>query len=262
MDRHTLDRAYNNAAAVADSTALTRDWARRSAELKTRAATLLDVPYAQGERCRIDLFSASEDAPLVAFFHGGYWQTRSKDDFAFVAAGPLAHGLSVALVGYTLAPEADMGRIVAECAAALDSLCIHGARRVCVAGWSAGAHLAVTTLGRPGVRGGLAISGIYDLEPIQHSYLNDKLGLDEATALRHSPLRHLSDASAPLIVAFGKDELPELRRQSETFAEERITAGLATELLPLAGANHFSVLELLASPDGDLARALARSVGD
>ncbi len=43
-------------------------------------------------------------------------------------------------------------------------------------------------LSHPQVKAGMAISGIYDLEPIRHSYLNVKLGLDDAISRRNSPM--------------------------------------------------------------------------
>jgi acetyl esterase/lipase len=97
----------------------------------------------------------------------------------------MAHGINVALIGYTLAPEATMDEIVAEIHAGIDYLAGQlpalGARHegIVVSGWSAGGHLTSMALSHPKVRAGMAISGIYDLEPIRHSYLNEKLKADE-----------------------------------------------------------------------------------
>jgi hypothetical protein len=102
------------------------------------------------------------------------------------------------------------------------------------------------------VKGGLAISGIYDLEPIRLCYLNAKLRLHADEARRLSPLLHLPPGSKPLIVAYGGDELAELQRQSETYAGARARAGLPGRLVRLAGHNHFTILEELANPDGAL----------
>jgi hypothetical protein len=111
----------------------------------------------------------------------------------------------------------------------------------------------------PAVKGGLAISGIYDLEPMRLCYLNQKLQLDADEADRMSPLHHLAPGSAPLILAYGGDELPELQRQSETFAAARVRAGLPGRLARLAGHNHFTILEELANPEGALT-ALVREL--
>ena len=235
-------------------------WAERSATLRATAATRLDWRYGQGSRCTIDLFSAGPDAPLAVFFHGGYWQMRSKEDFSFLAAGALSQGISFALAGYTLAPEADIDHIVAECGAAFELLQREVSKPLCVAGWSAGAHLAAMLLDRPGVAGGLAISGIYDLEPIAHSYVNDKLQLNAASALRNSPIRQLPDASPPLTLAYGAAELPELRRHSQDYASVREARALPTQLICVDQANHFSILEALAAGDGVLAGVLSHLV--
>ena len=190
--------------------------------------------------------SPAPGAPLLVFIHGGYWQMREKELFSFLAAGPLAHGISVALPGYTLAPEKRLDGIVAEIRAALDAL----ARPLYVSGWSAGGHLTAMVMDHPLVRGGLAISGIYDLEPIRLCYLNEKLRLDEPEARRNSPL--LKDVSSKdLVVAYGTNELPELQRQSREFA-----AKFGHRLLPLEGHDHFTILEELAAPQGALTAAL------
>ena len=49
----------------------------------------------------------------------------------------------------------------------------------------------------------MAISGIYDLEPIRHSYLNEKLKLDEAMSRRNSPMMPAGGALKPLSLVVG-----------------------------------------------------------
>jgi len=124
--------------------------------------------------------------------------------------------------------------------------------QIYVSGWSAGGHLTAMALSLPCVRGGLAISGIFDLEPIRLSYLNEKLGLDEAEAQRNSPVLHLEEGGRRLIVAYGGDELPELQRQSEEYAAARAGAGLPGRVVRVPGCDHFSIMEELAKPSGAL----------
>jgi len=107
----------------------------------------------------------------------------------------------------------------------------------------------------PAVRGGLVISGIYDLEPIRLNYLNDKLGLDEVEAARNSPLLHIPPMAGELVVAYGTRELPELCRQSIDYAQAWVERNLVGHLLRVDGANHFTILETLADPQGVLAQA-------
>ena len=104
--------------------------------------------------------------------------------------------------------------------------------------------------------GGVAISGIYDLEPIRLNYLNDKLGLDAAEAERNSPRRHLPASAAPLVVTVGLGELPELVRQSQEYAAAWTAPGLRGRYLPVPAHDHFSILEELARPRGVILEAL------
>jgi arylformamidase len=259
MDQASLDAAYNNTLAVKDSVRFLAEWSARSDSLAKASPKYLDLRYGPRERNRIDLFAAKQkDAPVLAFIHGGYWQMRAKELFRFIATGPLAHDINVALIGYTLAPDATLREIVAEVRQALTWLEANVAGmaadpgRIYASGWSAGGHLTAAALNHPAVCGGLAISGIYDLEPISLSYLNEKLQLDRGDVARLSPLRNLPRASAPLFIAYGGDELPELQRQSEEFAAARTEAGLPGRLVALPGHNHFSILEELAAPDSAL----------
>ena len=237
------DADWNNAAAVANSAEIVAGWEARSARLRAHHKTSMDLRYGPAERSRIDFFAGREDAPLLAFIHGGYWQARSKEVFSFVAEGPLAWGMNVALIGYTLAPQKRLDGIVAEVRAALDWLDEKHGNKLLVSGWSAGGHLTAMAMDHPAVKAGLAISGIYDLEPIRHCYVNDKLGLDEAEARRNSP----GPTAKPLVLAYGADELPNLRDQSENYARR-----LGREAMALPRHNHFTILEELASPQGAL----------
>jgi acetyl esterase/lipase len=256
MDRAALDAAYNNGAAVTDSAQIVAGWEARSTQLRAAHPDGMDLRYGNDERNRIDYFAARRDGPVLMFIHGGYWQNRAKELFAFVAQGPLAWGINVALVGYTLAPQKRLDGIVAEIHAAAgwlaQSIPMLGgnAKQLFVSGWSAGGHLTAMAMSHPAVRGGLAISGIYDLEPMRLSYINDKLRLDEREQRRCTPGR----TDKPLSIAYGGDELPELCRQSEDYANL-----LGTKAVALPGRNHFTVLEELASPHGALT-ALARKL--
>ena len=267
MDRARLDAAYNNSAAVADSPRILADWQARSDRLRTAHPQFLDLRYGDAERNRIDYFVAHRDAPVLVFIHGGYWQMRAKENFAFLAAGPLAHGINVALVAYTLAPDKRLTGIVAEIRAAIAWLATHLNRlggdpaRLYVSGWSAGGHLAALVLDDPRVKGGLAVSGIYDLEPMRLCYINDKLNLDEREVRELSPLLRLPQGGPPLTIAYGGDELPELQRQSENYAAARARHELPGTLAKLAGHNHFTILEELAAPDGRLTFLLRELVG-
>jgi len=267
MDRAQLDAAYNNSAAVPAVDAIRADWDTRSARVRQRQRSHLDLAYGGTPRQRLDLFLAdSPRAPTLMFIHGGYWQMNDKERFTFLVEGPLARGINVAVVEYTLAPEARMEQIVDEIRRSVAWLGEHlgdyGADpvRIYLSGHSAGGHLTAMMMGLGVVKGGLAISGLYDLEPIRLNYLNVKLGLDAAQAHRNSPMFHFPPMSAPLVVAYGTAELPELRRQSVDYAKAWADRGLPGYLLPVGGADHFTILESLADPNGALTKALVDMV--
>jgi arylformamidase len=265
MDRAALDAAYNNTEAVGlpkrDAYVAAR--VTRSDAFRKAHPGRIDLRYGEGPRQRLDVFSAgAAGAPTLVFIHGGYWQQNDKEPFAFLGEGLLPAGFNLAVVEYTLAPAARMDAIVGEIRASVAWVIDHakeiGAdpRRVFVSGHSAGGHLTAMAMADERVAGGLAISGIYDLEPIRLNYLNEKVRLDAAEAERNSPILHLPSRAAPLLVTVGLGELPELIRQSEEFATAWRKRGLPGEYVPLAGHDHFSILDELARPDGKLVTAL------
>jgi acetyl esterase/lipase len=268
MDRAQLDAGYNNTAHVPERGAIIADWAARSAAVRTGHPDHLDIAYGEGPRERLDLLLAADPrAPTLAFLHGGYWQMHNKETFAFLAEGLLPVGINLAVIEYTLAPAARLDRIVAAVGRAVRWLAGHLAdygadpAQLYLAGHSAGGQLTAMTMPLGLVRGALAISGIYDLEPIRLNYLNEKLGLDADEAARNSPLLHLPSVARELVIAYGTAELPELCRQSIHYAGAWCARGLPGHLLPIEGANHFTVLESLARPDGALAKALVKMLG-
>src|SRR5215470_6164012 len=122
MSREEVDRGLNNGAAVAASADIIAGWEKRSAELRQQHPQHLDLRFGPRERNRIDFLKAADKAPTLLFIHGGYWQHRAKELFALVAEGAMAHGINVALIGYTLAPDATLDEIVAEVRAGIDFL--------------------------------------------------------------------------------------------------------------------------------------------
>jgi arylformamidase len=256
MSREELDLGLNNGVAVKGSADIVAGWDLRSAAIKARYPGYLDLRYGPRERNRIDFLKVRDKGPTLLFIHGGYWQTRAKETFTLFAEGAMAHGINVALIGYTLAPEAVLDQIVGEIHAGIDFLSRQlpafggdGSGMV-VSGWSAGGHLTAMALSHPKVRAGMAISGIYDLEPIRASYLNEKLKLDEEMSRRNSPMMQGGGAAKPLSLVVGSAELPLLRRQTADFAGHRARYGLPVTYEEIPGADHFSIMSEMASPSG------------
>lgn len=258
MDRAALDAAYNNTQAVPDFPAIYARCRARSAALYAAHPCERDVAYGDGARQRFDRIACGRnDAPTFVFIHGGYWQNCTKEDFAFVAQGPLAHGFDVVLAEYTLAPDATMTQIVAEIGRLLDRLRDDPRTRgpLCLSGHSAGGHLTALYRAHPAVGWALPISALVDLEPIALCWLDDKLHLTPDEIERFSPI-DATGRGAPMTVAVGADELPELVRHSREYALACAQCDPRTRYLPIAGCAHFSVLDELAAPDGALTRAL------
>src|SRR6201997_2795818 len=256
LSREELDRGLNNSEAVAGSGEIVAGWDRRSADLRRQHASHLDLRYGPRERNRIDFLKAADRAPTLLFIHGGYWQMRAKEFFTLVAEGPMAQGINVALAGYTLAPDATLDEIVAEVHVAIDYLARElpalggDGKGIVVSGWSAGGHLTAMALSHPFVRAGLGISGIYELEPIRHSYLNVKLGLDEAASRRNSPMMQAKGPPKPLSLVVGSAELPLLRKQTADFAAHRAKHALPVSYEEIPGADHFTIMHEMLSPKG------------
>lgn len=261
MSRAERDAAYNNSDAVKNSAELNAARVAASAEFRKAHSKHLDLRYGPKERNTWDLFPAADaGAPCIVFIHGGYWQRNSKDQFANLIAGPHAHGWAAALPGYTLAPDASLTEIVAEINAALDWLAAHGSAhgitgKVVLSGWSAGGHLTAACLGHARVSAGLAISGIFELGPIRDTYLNEKLSLTDGEIETLSPLR-LPMIKKPLAITYGTAELPPLVADSRHLHAKRASEHLAGVLIPVAGADHFTIVHALRDAEGELTRQL------
>ena len=261
MSRDERDAAYNNTTAVKNSAELNAAREALSAAFRKAHSEHLDVPYGPGERNKWDLFPAADpNAPCLVFVHGGYWQRNSREMFASLIEGPYAHGWAAALPGYTLAPDASLTEIVAEIHAALDWLAANGAAhgikgKVILSGWSAGGHLTAQCLGHARVSAGLAVSGVFELGPIRDTYLNDKLQLTDAELASLSPLR-LPMVKKPLAITYGTAELPPLVADSRHLHARRAAEHLPGVLIPVAGADHFTITHELRDADGALTRQL------
>ena len=267
--REQFTAAYDNLAVIADAGAVMAALRGRSQAFHAAHACVADTAYGPGARQVYDWYPArgadAAAAPVLVFLHGGYWQARDKRDFSCVAAGALGAGLHVVMAEYTLAPRAGVPDMVAEVGMLLDALWAHpvlggGAGRgprIVLSGHSAGGQLAAMHRAHAAVAGVLAISGLFDLEPIRRGALNDALGLDVEQAAACSPQSRVGKG-APMVLAVGGAELAELRRQSREYFDALRDAGESVRLLEIAQANHMSILAELEEPDGALlAEALA-----
>ncbi|WGF90883.1 alpha/beta hydrolase [Marinivivus vitaminiproducens] len=266
LSRAERDAAYNNNAAVPDSADLIARRDEASAQFRAAHPGGLDKAYGPYERNAFDLYPAADaTAPCLIFVHGGYWQRNSREVFAAFAEGLTASGWSVAIPSHRLAPDVTLDAIVTEIAQAIDWLAGNGAEHgiagpLVLSGWSAGGHLTAMHLDHPKVVAGLAISGIYELGPLRDTFLDQALRLSDEAIETLSPLR-LPVVAKPLAIAYGTAEVPALVHDSRAFHAMRAAAHAPGPLIPVAGADHFSILEEFRRPDGLLCRA-ARDLMD
>ena len=265
------NREYNNRERVPGHEVLHEKRVAQSVKIRASGIGRLDIAYGSSPNERLDFFpAAAPGGPLLVFIHGGYWRSRSRTEYAWLAPPYLAQGINVALIDYDLAPAVSIDTIVLQTLRALEWLWRAAdeqgfdASRIHVAGHSAGGHLVAMAMSAlwprwdpdlPAdlVKGGIAISGIYDLEPLVHaSFVNQDLKLDNKSAFRLSPAWMPPATQAPLITCVGGEESSEFLRQTRLLAARRKPVLRAD--VPAPGRNHFTVLDALADPGHALFR--------
>ena len=194
------------------------------------------------------LVRAAPSAPLVVFIHGGYWQALSAEESLFLAPGAIAAGWSYAAVEYTIAPEGDLPRMVAECRAALAALAAAGGfTSVALAGHSAGAHLAamVALVEEPPlpIDHVVLVSGVYDLRPLVHTTVNEPLGLTVDAAAELSPALLPATNRPRVTVTWGDNDTDAFRAQGHVYAAKLRAAGVQVVEEERAGRHHFDILD-------------------
>ncbi len=269
-----IDAQYNAGAAVPDATDRMRAYAEKSRLARERLRCTLDVAFGPTLDETLDIFPAdAAGAPVFVFIHGGYWRALSSKDFSFVATGLQPLGITTVVVNYSLCPKVTIDEITRQCRAAvawtLRHIGAHGGdpARVAVGGHSAGGHLSAMCLetrwdedhglARDPLAAALLVSGIYDIEPLRHSYLQPTIRLDDGIVRRNSPLFGIRPCATPVLATWGADESEEFARQSRAFHEAWQAAGNRSELHAQPGANHFSAIHGFEDPQHPLCRWLA-----
>ncbi|XP_006145772.1 kynurenine formamidase isoform X2 [Tupaia chinensis] len=237
---------------------------------------LLHVPYGDGDGEKVDIYfpdKASEALPFFVFFHGGYWQSGSKDESAFMVNPLTARGVAVVIVAYDIAPKGTLDQMVDQATRSVAFVqkqypCNEG---IYLCGHSAGAQLAAmmlladwTKLGvTPKLRGCFLVSGVYDLEPVMHTSQNTPLHMTLEDARRNSPQLHLrrpADAACPVLLVVGQHDSPEFRRQSRAFHQALCRTGWRASFEELHDVDHFEIVENLTQEDDVLTQMILRTV--
>ena len=244
-------------------------WYReRSTQTRAKRENRRDLRYGDSAGATLDLFFPEDmraPAPIHLFVHGGYWRMFDKSDFSFVADTVCAAGGIAAIMNYDLMPKVRMAAIVEQvrlCAAWLaDNACTFGgdAERLSVSGHSAGAHLACFLLMKESpvaATSVLALSGIYDLEPLQRSFLQPELALTDTEVDRLSPLSLEFTRPARVILMAGAAETPPFRDQAALLERKLVSLGYDAKRETVPDTNHMTIVSSLADGQSIPGRAL------
>ncbi len=285
-DRAGLDAQYDNRARVPGHPDIHAAYEAQGDAVLADFDNRLDVSYGPSAEETLDIYlpknaadSTTGAMPVNVFLHGGYWYSRHKNDFRFLARGMVPSGAALVVVNYALVPSVDLDELVRQCRAAIawtyrNATTFGGdSERIFVSGHSAGGHLTammMTTawpafedgLAANVIKGGAALSGIYDLTPMPLGSMHDTLQFTPDQVARNSPIALTPATKAPLIVGVGGDESEEFLRQSQAFAEQwGAPGGLECWMVTLDGINHFTILGEFADPKSVLTQTVLKQMG-
>jgi len=264
---------YNNRARVPEHPQIFERWARDGAayrdETGKEGRAEIGLKYGPSPRQTIDVFKprGSQSGPLALFIHGGYWRSLEPSSFSQMARGMNAHGVTVAVCGYDLAPQVSIGQIIQQTQQACLFLWKRYQRWIMVSGHSAGGHLAAcmvatdwkaVSASAPAdlVPVGYAISGLYDLAPLLQLASNADFKLDEGEARRISPLFWPVTKGRVLDAVVGGIESSEFLRQSKIIADGWREKGVATRYEAIPSMNHFTVCDPMTDPNSATTKRL------
>jgi arylformamidase len=265
---------YNNRARVPEHPGIIAGWQADAAAYRAQAVCELGVSYGEGERQRYDLFKPEtvRGNALVMFIHGGYWQALDPSFFSHMARGLNGLGVPVAVAGYDLCPQVELGHIVWEIQQAAAALWRRFGIPIVAAGHSAGGHLSACLLASDWksvdedlpdrlVPAAYGISGLYNLKPLTETSINTALGLSFEAAERESPLFWPAPARLVMDAVVGATETAEYLKQSRRLVDVWGLEGVQTRYEEIPGANHFTVIAGLADPDHAMTRRIAEMAG-
>jgi arylformamidase len=273
-ERARIDAEYDPERRVGSRVPFIDWYVRHSAIARTKLNCILDVPYGSTPAETLDIFpSETPGSPVLMFIHGGYWRALSSREFSFVASGMVPHGITVAVMNYGLCPEVSLSEITRQSRAAVTWLTRTAWQfsgdptNIFVAGHSAGAQqvgmlLSTDWSHEPAafaniLKGGIAISGVFDLRPLRHSWLQPTLQLTDSLSIDQSPLLQIPRRAPPLLVSVGGDESGAFLDQTQSYHAAWKAAALDVEQFPQPGLNHYEAIGGFANHASPLSRAIA-----
>jgi arylformamidase len=272
-----LELHFDPQKSVPDHSRWTEERNHASRDIRKRLKSFLDVAYGASPRERMDIFPAERPhAPVLLYFHGGYWRSGGKEQNCHFAELFVKAGAAVAVVEYDLCPSVTVTDIVGQARAAIAwaykniSHYSGDPSKIFISGLSAGGHLVAMALAhdwekeglpRDLIKGATAISGVYDLDAVLHLDVNKEIRLTPESARENSPFLHPPLAHAPLIVAAGGAEPAGWKEQSQRLFALCKERALRCEYIEIPGAQHYSIGLQLADPQSPLTRAILKQMG-
>jgi arylformamidase len=278
LDQKALDDAYDQSVWATNGKQVLERYAALSDDVRARLGAPRRLSYGATPVAALDVYRAKDGAPIQIFIHGGAWRSGTAKEWAFPADMFVHRGAHFVVPDFVSVVDAggNLSAMVEQVQGAIAWTYRNAERfggdrkRIFISGHSSGAHLAgvaLTTdwkrLGLPTdvVKGGVLLSGMYDLKPVRLSARSRYVHFDDATEDALSPERHLARLHARLVVAYASLDSPEFQRQSRDFAAAVNGAGKPVELLVARGYNHYEAPETLANPYGLLGRAVLAQMG-
>jgi arylformamidase len=259
--------AFDNVGHIPDAAHYPERWAARAAVFREGVSGQIDIAYGDRPREKFDLFMPDNATKgLAIFVHGGYWLRFAKSDWSDLAAGALERGWSVAMPGYTLAPDFRIGEITQQIGRAISVAAQMVSGPIRLSGHSAGGHLATRMVCEDTplaaniterIERVVSISGLHDLRPLRMHSMNEKLQLDEAEARAESSALQPPLRGVDVTAWVGACERPEYLRQSALITEAWRYKGVCTRLVADTGKHHFDVIDGLKTPEHPLTEAFA-----
>jgi len=132
--------------------------------------------------------------------------------------------------------------------------------RLTISGHSAGAQLATCLFSEgevpSGIRAALLLGGLYDLKPLQDSFLKDEIALTDAEVTAFSPIIRHHDPATKVAILVGARETPPFHEQAADFARHLSAQGLSVSQTAIVARNHMDSVRSLGDPGSLVGRRL------
>lgn len=275
MDQVELDAAYDQIFYSPLQSEIIKRLASSSELVRNRLGPPQRESYGPTAVEKLDIYRTrrAAKAPVFVMIHGGAWLTGEAKNYAypaelFVNAG--AHYIALDFIDVRAA-GGDLRVMVDQVRRGIAWAYRNAARyggdadRFYIGGHSSGGHLcgmALITdwqkdfaLPPDVIKGGLCMSGLYDMKPVRLSKRSSYVTFDDASERDLSAQRQLDMLRTPVVVTYGTHETPEFQRQSRDFTAALKAAGKPVELIEAPHTNHFEMVESLNNPYGPNGRA-------